>query len=881
MPVALVKGKVHYHTGRKDAILMKALLEAVEEACGVVSILQITLGIPSGVMAALISSAVRNGYLFLDGERLTLSNDCSRALNEENMDSFLGIHYGTENCEWALDLSSGLVHDFTWMLEHTKRVNGVSDVVLAQEIAIEKITRILKEMRLRDLIHASSINRKFDNKDNRVENEARITCENIDYIDEIECEETLEVAVPIAEHSSGEITRWLVEQDTPFSVVNSLIRKKPDLFKIKYELKEGHEKWVPSEATILLDKIDKLWEKVQNAPLRKTSKSDRTELAFYAFDEVNRWKAFGKTPKKPYSDAKIVDVWSGPAAKQGKELKELMKRVRKKLVILTSFLNRKYVTWVADILSNLPKDAEVLILYGHANPENVAEQNAELQSYKNELLHCLRSDIVLNVGITTKRTHEKIILLDSSNCVLGSWNVCSSNPESDHFEVNVRLRSLAMSTKLCSILKEEVSENETVFIESLEKSLEETEGYSGIDLKQRIDWLSALMGNITVEKEDEISILRWRDWRDQLLGLRDLVWTFFYSPPMSIIETESLRDEFVRQIRSSNHSILIATDRVNYNGLDVSLINHLFEKPRLIRIVWGMEAPEWDFHNDSEVQAELDTAADTLQVVIRHGHGNVLTSLKPMLNHSKLLIMDENRVLISSYNFLAKGNEPTEESSREIGVLIESPLIARKLLGQFMLHSKCVRGLIDLRERVGQPWDLYELIRQAAQDVWVGSGLENPGRSDLVSFAVKSNFLGFTPDGKIVGEEDNQCRPTDYSLSTRWEFCMRFFGKGRFFRTDVVEIPPYEEDLFRYACAMIGIQQTYQNGTCIFRPRSKSTFVPTPIFLEKEMEQNRFDTKNSVSSEDWMDGDVESKNKRLYNLRIGKERNHYSNSDSH
>ncbi len=866
IPVALVKARMHFHTGRGDLVIIKALLEATSESDGSTSKLQTGLGLPSSVVATLVGSAARNGFLSVDDEGVVLSGSSLRALKEDNVDSFLGCQAGSEACEFAVDLASGFVHDYEWILEHRKSVNGVNDILLSRDTDEKDIPTLLKEKSLRELLQSSSKRQMFTNK----EASPRITLENIDKIDDVQVEEVIGVAVPMTENHAGEITRWLVQHDTPRSVIDCLNMKKPELFEIKYELKEAAEKWTPTDATALLDSIDQLWERVQNAPLRPTSSEARIDLARVALGELKALKDRWREQKASYSDVKSSDVWAGPAATQGERLSKFMKRVHKNVVILTSFLNKRYTSWVAEILSNLPKNSHVLILYGHANQETPAEQSAEIQSYKAELLRYLRSDIVLTVGVTTKRTHEKIVVADTSYSMLGSWNICSSNPNSEHFEVNIDVKSRNIASELCSILETEVGDEDSVFVRNLRSSLEKTTGKKGAPLDQRIDWLTAMMEKIAGETVDEVAILSWREWRDQLLGLRDLIWTYYDSPPATIVTTEILRDVFVQLIRSSNSSILVATDRVNYNGLDASLIQHLFEKQRIIRIVWGMESPEWDLHDDPEVQAELDVAAETLRTVVRNGQGNVLTSLSPMLNHSKVVIVDENAVLISSDNFLARGMEPTEESSREIGILVESPLLARQLLGQLMLHSEHIRGRIDLRQRAGQPWDLFELIRESVEDVWTDDGIKDYGRPDLVNFAVQSTFREFTADGKIVGEDDDQYRPTDESLSSRWEICMRFFGKGRVAKYTGSVLPTYEEYFFTHASEMIGIQRVMSKGVYTIRPRSPMTFVLLPRFMRKggEIPPSRY---TGEVYEPQLD-EEEVRGEMLYNLRIGRER---------
>ena len=370
---------------------------------------------------------------------------------------------------------------------------------------------------------------------------------------------------------------------------------------------------------------------------------------------------------------------------------------------------------------------------------------------------------------------------------------------------------------------------------------------------------------------DDPIVAGWKLWRIQLLGLRDLLWTYFDSPPVTLVRAESLRDAFVEQVRSSNRSLLIATDRVNPVGLDASLLSHLLEKPRLIRIIWGMESPMWDMKDDPEAEEELKTAADTLGSVVRSGGRSVMTSLKPMLNHSKLVIVDEERILVSSSNFLARGSEQTEVSSQEIGLLIESPLLARQALGELMLHSEPIRGPIFFSDPAGQPWDLYELLRRAVNDLVADKKITSPGNPGLVSFAVKSNFLEFTGDGKIVGEENLNYKPTDPGLSERWEMCMKFLGLGKVRNGRNAQLPAYEEFFLQYASEMIGIQRQFLHGRYTIRPRTRQSFVLLPRPMRKH-DAKPMVLESAEPPQGIRAQEPESEDEMMYNLRIGRER---------
>jgi phosphatidylserine/phosphatidylglycerophosphate/cardiolipin synthase-like enzyme len=864
IPMLLVKGKVHFQRGKKESTIMASLVEAADESGGSVRGITKAVGLPEPVVANLMAAAASHGYLTWDEDGVALTWEARRAVQNGTLESLVGRDEEVRDFEVAVDLTTGLIHDYDWTMSHVKKMAWGGDIKLERSIDPEGVLEILRKTELGPLLVSSSLAEKF----RRSYQGERMVVEGVERIDGLEPGGVVEVAVDVSEHRSRELTRLLLRQGTPTSVVDLLIRKKPDLFAAKYRVKEVGEAWKESQAGLLLERVERLWERVQDAQFNRSTTEQRKELAALVLEETTDWKRMWKEEEQSYSDVRLAEFWGGPAFEQGERLSRFLRRVRHRCVILTSFLNRKYADWVAEILSNLPKDTELLILYGHANDEAPDQQSAEADAYRAELRKHLRSDIDLRFGVTNRRTHEKIIVSDSSDCLLGSWNVCSSNPRSDHFEANAELRSYSIAEQLCSVLEEETAGEDLDFIKNLEKGLTKTKGLLGSKIGLRIDdllyWAQDLAG-----AEDPIVAL-WRIWRTQLLGLRDLLWTFFDSPPVTLVKAESLRDAFVEQVRSSNRSLLIATDRVNPVGLDASLLNHLLEKPRLMRIIWGMESPHWDMSDDPVAQEELETAAKTLEIVIRSGGRSVLTSLKPMLNHSKLVIVDEERILVSSTNFLARGAEQTEQSSQEIGLLIESPLLARQALGELMFHSEPIRGPIFFREVVGQPWDLYDLLRRAVNDLDADKQLANPGKPELVSFAVKSMFQEFTNDGKIVGERELKYKPTNPGLSERWEKCMIFLGLGKVATRQDAQLPMYEEFFLQYACEMIGIQRQFVHGKYTIHPRTRQSFV----MLRRSMRKPNVKPvvlEGAEAPEGVLRQESESEDERLYNLRIGKE----------
>jgi hypothetical protein len=288
---------------------------------------------------------------------------------------------------------------------------------------------------------------------------------------------------------------------------------------------------------------------------------------------------------------------------------------------------------------------------------------------------------------------------------------------------------------------------------------------------------------------------------------------------LSIIRGEELRDVLVEQVTLAHRSVLISTDRVNPTGLDSSLARLLLTRNKTIRILWGIESSEWRFDEEPEVREELHLASDTLQAFSQPNKERVFTSLEPMKNHSKVLIIDDNRFLISSSNFLARGSEPKEESSNEIGILVESPLLARSLLGRFMLRYSEIFGKLNLEKIDGQPWDLFELTRQELESLWSDKEIEHPVNPGILKFAVESRFKQFAKDGTIMG------LPFDRELNRRWEACMRLLGmRETGNRPETLAL--LWEDFLNRCHEMIGIQKCYTEKSDTYTIRPKQTRSP-------------------------------------------------------
>ena len=80
VPMVVVRGKIHYHTGRRDSMILKALIEAIHASGGDLGDVVKIMGLPEPVIANLVASAARQGLLTWDDE-IALYDDVVEALD--------------------------------------------------------------------------------------------------------------------------------------------------------------------------------------------------------------------------------------------------------------------------------------------------------------------------------------------------------------------------------------------------------------------------------------------------------------------------------------------------------------------------------------------------------------------------------------------------------------------------------------------------------------------------------------------------------------------------------------------------------------------------------------------------------------------------------
>ena len=764
VPVAIVTGTLRVKGGSPDVDLVASAVEVLEAAAKRGGAPSAVSPFPLAMTAELALRALTRGIPLFAGPG---KSGAYAALHGEN---------GFQSLEtaWAIDLVQGLCHPFSWVAQHERREVHPSDVPVAPAKDATTAPALLRTTDLRRLVrNRSPPKERMDSEEYR--SWKQWLEDRADRVEALALARTMEVAIPIRHHEKGMAERWLVGADPPPTMMRVLRGSVQQLLELKINTKDLRLGFSRTPALQLLESVDDFWERARWNTFKTVSKETRQLLATRGLALVSEWMSSWVDPTEAASDASELGVCIGPAMDQATAFRRLCLSTRKQLVVLTSFLNPKHVAWVGSLLSALPDGSEALLLYGHANDEDARAREETALTYQRLLSARVRSQVRVLVKPTTMRSHEKLVVNDHSLFMLGSWNLGSSFEHAPYLEGTILGRSKALSADLLSLLIEEADEQSKRILQSTLGSLTETQGSVGEPVSERLRALSSLFQSILDEGVHEAR--DWRKVREQLTALRDVLWTHFRSPKLELVKGEDIRDVLIEQVASAGHAIAIATDRLNESGLDASLVGELRLDDLRVRILWGLENPAWKT-DDKDTLEELGAAREVLHRLLEARPDNLRSSESPMGNHSKFVVVDESRLLIGSDNFLAHGRERGSESSRELALLIEHPLLARRALAAALLARPELWFPHDLKAR-DKPWEIYELVRRQVEGLASDSALRDPHRVALVEFAAESTFREFTADGAIKTDLAGHPISTNPSLAGRWDAVMRAFGKGR------------------------------------------------------------------------------------------------------
>ena len=378
--------------------------------------------------------------------------------------------------------------------------------------------------------------------------------------------------------------------------------------------------------------------------------------------------------------------------------KKTPKSSPKKIILYTSFLNVNHLYadfGLVNSLKNTPSEAEILLIYGHANDDPPEEQKEDISEYYSKIVQ-LAPNLKnrLKVISSVKRSHEKIILSSNGDWLISSWNPGSSNPDSQLFEAGIYGRSARFSLEVLKKVEENLEGQEIIeylrsFKETLNSKIEIDSDlqklakfyYSRLN-QSLLSFISLLQGStefMEIQQKYERSLCK----------VRICLLPFLKRSKVKLVNEHQSRDVLITQIKSSKDEIFIASDRVAKTALDRTLLNDIVgggnENERFLRILWGRE---WETKRKLSpgIRNQLKDARNAIKMAQSILGNRLKTSLYPMENHAKFALFDGCRGLISSENLLSYGGEKGIYESRELGIFIESLPVVRHIQGWATFH---------------------------------------------------------------------------------------------------------------------------------------------------------------------------------------------------
>ena len=436
-------------------------------------------------------------------------------------------------------------------------------------------------------------------------------------------------------------------------------------------------------------------------------------------------------------------ILPGTGFDQANALAEILRRTRRRALLISAFVAPDSAEPMAHLMENgLPAEAELRCFHGHASELGSSEVKDEATAYERALGNAGLAGRV-TVRPTKVKTHAKLIVNDNGDVWIGSWNALSGRPKARVTEVGLRLHGTAVAAAVLQTVLEVVDDADRPFVSEILADLRSREGPRSrlrpeavADVREALDWLEAWLPR----RLD-------RHWDQRLENCLQYTRAWFSDvserPRCRLVATNSHRAALLALVSGADHSVLLASDRVKTAGFDRQLIALLAQQPLKVeqtvrfelRVLWGRDDPRQAHSGQADTTAargplrELCGAIQgtrKLTMTDKRSAGpgapgfayDLYADLDcPMGSHAKAVQVDDERVLVTSANLLAFGDERSDTDSRELGILLDAPRQALVLRGELELaHAELRAGWDHTRWRVALAESVRFVLEQCGTE---------------------------------------------------------------------------------------------------------------------------------------------------------------------
>ena len=480
------------------------------------------------------------------------------------------------------------------------------------------------------------------------------------------------------------------------------------------EEREVKREWPPSPEIEAIAKLDIARKNIRRVQRGHVSHSDGHLLSLVEDALKATRAAISSIPDDNSARLDSVRAVVGTEFEQWNSVQSVISSAKERCVLLSAFTHEKFADEAANRISeSLGDGCKILLLSGEPDRINEPTFSERTRAYGERLKREGLEETRARIEVTKRASHAKFVISDTGMVWIGSCNLLSTAPTSWVLETGVVIEDKRVASEIINHVIEEgwLSEQGNNFISSM---IVETP-YKKYGIKPRMGHLIGVIETAEMQKGKGMGSRRRKDLLiDTLDDLISILRKITERPRWSIIKTEQHRPAMLDLIRQSRKRIVIGSDAVRERGLDLSTIREISSRPAdtenraskfAVQVFWGRQDPSHVKKNDEDIKEAGARIKLLRQEVWKHDKGGKGApkgalrskflpdrSLEPMLTHSKFISVDDERLLLTSDNLLSfSDDEGWDSDARELGILIDSPRIARLMRGEMELLTPACR----------------------------------------------------------------------------------------------------------------------------------------------------------------------------------------------
>jgi len=410
---------------------------------------------------------------------------------------------------------------------------------------------------------------------------------------------------------------------------------------------------------------------------------------------------------------KETNVKIGGGKDQLKTLEIIAKSAKDILFISSAFLSMNNIQEIALLLKEANgRGVQIGLVWGMmGNEEEIDDINLTQNGYIKSLSQEGVDSELTKLYTTRRPSHAKYVFSDAYTLAIGSCNYLSINPNSEEIEATGIVKGGQLPIEFISYIQDNVKLDEQI-----KNKLKLVKKKANARLRKEKPTL--LLGTKGAKKEldklismlEELVDAEWdnnvrfepikkqiKQTYQRTKGLKKKLQT------ATLITNTQHRDALIDSFDLAERELIITSDKLSNKAIGPVFMGLLEETLRngvKVSIYWGRKGLK---------ETEVAQSQKIVKPLIPKIGTNFITNEEPVGNHSKMILIDNRRTLIGSYNFLSMG-----------GMDIKGK-IAPQELGLFLFSKKAsdlVKETIPWEIRLDKTHKSLEKIRKLEKGEW-------------------------------------------------------------------------------------------------------------------------------------------------------------------